>query len=78
MGAILKRPGGVSMMQDIGNTAGKIYKYLEANGKTRLSELEKKIDVRSEMVRMAVGWLAREDKLRFDTEKKSVFVSLKG
>ena len=65
------------MEDQIGETAGKIYEFLESNGKTRLTELEKKVTADKQTIKMAVGWLAREGKLDFEKVKKSTFLSLR-
>ena len=65
------------MEYQIGETAGKIYEFLESNGKTRLTELEKKVTADKQTIKMAVGWLAREGKLDFEKVKKSTFLSLR-
>jgi hypothetical protein len=42
-----------------------------------MAQLKKKLDPKGEMLGMALGWLAREDKIEFLTEKKTVLVQLK-
>lgn len=49
----------------IGELAGEVYEYLEENGETSVSRVSKSIDAPKAKVDMAIGWLAREDKLDF-------------
>ena len=50
----------------IGSTAGLIWSYLDKNGPATLSRLARDLDVPRDRVMQAVGWLAREDKIRFE------------
>ncbi|MEO2117627.1 MAG: winged helix-turn-helix domain-containing protein [Methanocaldococcus sp.] len=53
------------MWGKIGETAGKIYHLLE-EGEKSLSQIEdslRKEGCNSNIVKMAIGWLAREDKI---------------
>ena len=66
----------VELQQNIGETAGKIWEALSANGPQTLAQL-KKLNGGSEVVNFALGWLAREDKIEIASEKKSYKVRLK-
>ncbi|HEY5596081.1 MAG TPA: winged helix-turn-helix domain-containing protein [Candidatus Bipolaricaulota bacterium] len=61
----------------IGETAGRVWQFLKDNGKSSLSNLERQIDAPNRMVHMAVGWLAREDKVGLTKEKTTVWVWLR-
>lgn len=61
----------------IGITAGAIWMYLTDNGETSLATLKKEVKAPGDLVLAAVGWLAREDKLDFAVNGKTVKVSLK-
>jgi hypothetical protein len=50
---------------DIGQTAGAVYRFLERNGDSTLAQIKKGVDAPADLVTMALGWLAREEKLRF-------------
>jgi hypothetical protein len=60
----------------IGDTAGKIWHALAAQPLT-LAALKKSIDAPDEVVLAALGWLAREGKLTFDSGGRSVNVRLR-
>ncbi len=61
----------------IGNTAGEVWRCLEAEGTMTLSGLVKKMKQSQPVVHMAVGWLAREGKVVFSQTKRGTYVSLK-
>lgn len=54
------------MDMEIGTAAGDIYRCLAANGPTSLSALRKATGHKDATVAMAIGWLAREDKIARD------------
>ena len=60
----------------IGDTAGKIWHALAA-GPLTLAALKKSVNGSDELVQIAIGWLAREGKLSFDSSGRSVTVSLR-
>ena len=65
-------------MQDkIGDTAGKIYQFLEKNGEASVLKLKTSLKISNSLVCMGIGWLAREDKLTVKDAKKDVKISLK-
>lgn len=64
------------MMQDVGMTAGKVYKKLGAKGQMSLTRLKKEVGGNDAMVTMAVGWLAREGKLNFAKERNVLKIGL--
>jgi hypothetical protein len=64
-------------IKTIGDTAGLVWNFLRTNGESSLSTLEKKVEAPRSMVSMAVGWLAREDKIEVKDEKRAVRISLK-
>ncbi len=64
------------MKESIGDTAGKIWSYLDENGESSITALKKNLELRPDQATMAIGWLAREDKLRFVTKGKSVKISI--
>ncbi len=66
------------MIQSIGETAGKVWGFLEEKGEANMRQLRRGIKVDRDLILQAIGWLAREDKLRI--EKKGLFItySLKG
>ena len=61
----------------IGETAGRIWDYLHAHGKATLGSVEKSVKAPKSVADMAVGWLAREGKLQFQEENRTVRLSLR-
>jgi hypothetical protein len=61
------------MIHQIGGAAGKVWMFLKQNGESNLNQLKKGIKVDPNLTLQAIGWLAREDKLRI--EKKGRFVT---
>ena len=61
----------------VGETAGRVWQALSSEGPLTVAQLKKKLNGTGEMVPLALGWLAREDKIEILQEKKTVRVSLK-
>ncbi|MFP4418441.1 MAG: winged helix-turn-helix domain-containing protein [Chitinivibrionales bacterium] len=61
----------------IGKTAGAIYELLKSQGPVTVTQVPKLIDEKQPITYQALGWLAREDKIEYNTEKTKVIVSLK-
>jgi hypothetical protein len=66
------------MSEEIGTMAGVIWHTLEANGEMTLTKLKKELKATSPVFDWAIGWLAREDKIRLTMEKRSTRVCLNG
>ena len=62
----------------IGDTAGEVWSYLEKHGRSSISAVEKGAGGSKREVQMAIGWLAREDKIELAEEKRALYVWLKG
>ncbi|MGE4586196.1 MAG: winged helix-turn-helix domain-containing protein [Mangrovibacterium sp.] len=60
----------------IGINAGKIWLFLDQNGESSIAEVMKSLAMSSADVRMALGWLAREDKVYFFNKKNGYGVVL--
>jgi hypothetical protein len=65
------------MIPKIGETAGKIWKFLEDKGEANLTQLKKGVKADPNLILQAIGWLAREDKLRIDKKERFVTYALK-
>jgi hypothetical protein len=65
------------LIQKVGETAGVVWHALEKSGPLKLSALKKQAKATETVLHMALGWLAREDKIEMTTEGKSYRVSLK-
>jgi hypothetical protein len=56
-----------SMNDAIVSAVAKVWKHLDENGAASFAELRRKTGLSTDMVNRAIGWLAREDKLCFET-----------
>ncbi|AOV94470.1 hypothetical protein AQV86_00920 [Nanohaloarchaea archaeon SG9] len=64
------------MEDTIGEVAGEVWDFLEENGETSVSGVTKGVEAPGTKVYMAMGWLAREDKLEFLDKKRGNAVRL--
>ena len=64
------------MKEKIGNTAGRIWEALNVKGEMNILQIPKILDEKSQIAYQALGWLAREDKIRYRSEGNKTFVSL--
>lgn len=65
------------MSDTIGISAGLIWEYLEKNGATSVSKVTKETGVSKNDAQRAIGWLAKEGKLKFEMDKRTELLSLK-
>ena len=64
-------------MQDrIGLAAGDIYHVLESNDEIALTHLARKTHLPINLFYMGLGWLARESKIKFRLDKRTIYVSI--
>jgi hypothetical protein len=75
-GAKLKVKRTVDMKQQIGDVAGAIWRVLHEKDKVSLSTLPKMIKEPEAVALQAIGWLAREDKIQYQTEGRTTYVAL--
>jgi hypothetical protein len=61
----------------IDSAAGTIWRYLNEHGEITLSKLKQGTKLSDQLLFAGIGWLAREDKLTFATEGRSVRVCLR-
>jgi hypothetical protein len=66
----------MTCVEQIGETAGEVWRLLEAQGPLSLAKLAKEIDAQRDVVMQAVGWLAREDKVRIEEDGRARIVYL--
>ncbi len=66
-----------SVTETVGATAGRVWHTLHEEGELRLSALQKRVDASSPLLHMALGWLAREDKIELAPEGRSYRVRLR-
>jgi hypothetical protein len=65
------------MIQEIGETAGKVWKFLNEKGETNLTQLKKGVKADPNLILQAIGWLAREDKLQINKKERFITYALK-
>jgi Winged helix-turn-helix domain (DUF2582) len=61
----------------IGETAGVIWHLLDEKGPLSLAQVVKQTGEARDLVMLALGWLAREDKIVIDGESRGRTVTLK-
>jgi hypothetical protein len=66
-----------SFVDEIGRTAGEIWQLLSEKGPISIAKLVKAIDEPRDNIMQAIGWLAREDKLKIDEEGRTRMIALK-
>ena len=62
---------------EIGQVAGEVWLLLTAENDRSLASIKKSIDAPDVLILAAIGWLAREDKLHFNTSGRFTIVSLR-
>jgi hypothetical protein len=65
------------MIHEIGESAGELWRCLNEHPPTTLEQINKSLKLSGSLFFMAIGWLAREDKLTFEGEGKTMKLSLK-
>jgi hypothetical protein len=61
----------------IGQNAGAVWKVLNTKGEQNLSSLKKLAKLDDKQLYLALGWLAREGKVKFTPNKQQTLVGLK-
>ncbi len=65
------------MVHLIGETAGKVWRFLDKHGEANLTQIKKGIKGDANLILQAIGWLAREDKLLIEKKGRLITYSLK-
>jgi len=65
------------MTAKVGEAAGKVWHTLKENGEMSTAQLKKKLGTDDKTLWMALGWLAREDKLNFIQVKNTLKISIR-
>lgn len=60
----------------IGNDAGRIWQIINEKGKIKVSDLKKSTKMDIKDIYLALGWLARENKIEFFEEEHELALSL--
>ena len=61
----------------IGDNAGVIWEALNSNGSMSITQVKKKTTLNDSDTSMALGWLAREDKVSISKKGKALNISLR-
>ncbi len=64
------------MINEIGESAGRVWQYLDEHSPATPREINKALKLDELLLYMAIGWLAREGKVVFNGEGKGTKVSL--
>jgi len=64
------------MEDTTGELAGQVWRFLEDEGEASVSAVCDAVDAPRSKVSMAIGWLAREDKLEFIDQGRGTSVRL--
>lgn len=64
------------MINEIGESAGRVWQYVGERAAATPREINKALKLDEALLYMAIGWLAREGKLAFTGEGKSLKISL--
>lgn len=65
------------MFHTIGETAGEIWRILNAEGNMSVSAVVRRVRQPGPVAYMGIGWLAKEDKLVFTETKRGISISIK-
>ena len=64
-------------VESVGELAGTVWHTLSEQGPLSFAKLVKSVDAPRDLVVMAVGWLAREDKIRIEEKSRRRVISLR-
>ena len=67
----------IPCIDQIGETAGRVWQLLNASGPISLAKLAKDMDLSRDLVMQAVGWLAREGKVAMEDRGRVRMISLR-
>jgi hypothetical protein len=60
----------------IGDSAGKVWKFLSTNGSASISKVAKETGLGKTDIQRAIGWLAREEKISITQKGRTETISL--
>ena len=58
------------MIDEIGDAAGKVWTYLNANGEVTTAKLIRDVACTRDLAQRAIGWLAREGKVHLEKKER--------
>jgi hypothetical protein len=65
------------MIEVIGDAAGEIWRFLDENGEASVNKITTETGLGKNEVQRAIGWLAKEDKLKVELKGRVETLSLK-
>ena len=68
--------GNTNLSYEIGENAGKLWKFLNLKGQSDFSTLIKSVELKNEEMFSAIGWLSRENKIKLSYKDKQLLFSL--
>ncbi len=68
--------GRTNLTNEIGDNAGKIWRLLDLQGPADISTITKVTDIKIEDIYSAVGWLSRENKIKFLCKDRQLIYEL--
>lgn len=68
--------GNTNLTYEIGENAGKIWRLLNSLGQTDINTISKKTEMKNEDIFSAIGWLSRENKIKFLCKDKQLIYEL--
>ncbi|MFN0017807.1 MAG: winged helix-turn-helix domain-containing protein [Pirellulaceae bacterium] len=71
-----KTAAPLSLVDQIGNAAGKVWHALHKDGSLSVAKLVETVELNRDVVMQAIGWLAREGKLQITETKRGRFLAL--
>lgn len=72
-----QRVAGTISDVEIGHVAGDVWGVLARSGPLTLAAIKKDVKAPGDIVAAAIGWLAREDKLEFSSNGRTVKIGLR-
>jgi hypothetical protein len=66
-----------TLNEEIGKTAGAVWQQLSKHGGMSYAKLVKAIGEPRDNVMQAIGWLAREDKMKIESDRRTRIIALK-
>jgi hypothetical protein len=64
------------MINEIGETAGKLCRYLSQHPGSTPAHIARALRLKDDLLNKAIGWLAREGKLNFEPQGKTTRLTL--
>ena len=68
--------GSTNLTYEIGENAGKIWRLLDTLGQIDIDTISKKTEMKNEDIYSAIGWLSRENKIKFLCKDKELIYEL--